>query len=132
MTEECRMNLYNYYLLAFQNWCTSEYQIHGLWSDITSTTYPSYCASIPFNLTQLQQSDKYDQISTVWTDCDYQNTVSLYEHEWTKHGTCVAVQTGFSQNEYFEKALDLYLDNKSSNGQAVCFDLEFNKNVCPK
>ncbi len=125
------MNLYNYYLLALQNWCTTDYQIHGLWSDITSTTYPSYCTDIPFNLTQLQQSDKYDQISNFWTDCDYHNTISLYEHEWTKHGTCVALQTGFSQNDYFEKALELYLDNSSNQGRDVCFDLEFNKIVCP-
>ena len=126
------MKLYNYYLLAFQNWCSSEYQIHGLWSDITPTTYPSYCTNTPFNLTLLKQSDKYDKMSEVWTNCSYEGTVSLYEHEWSKHGTCVAVQTGFLQNEYFEKALELFLTYNSNNGESVCFDLDFNQITCEK
>ena len=126
------MKLYNYYLLAFQNWCSSKYQIPGLWSDVTPTTYPSYCTNTPFNLTLLKQSDKYDKMLEVWTNCSYEGTVSLYEHEWSKHGTCVAVQTGFSQNEYFEKTLELFLTYNSNNGESVCFDLDFNQITCEK
>ena len=117
--------MYNYYLLAFQNWCSKEYQIHGLWSDINSSTYPSYCTDVPFNLQELQRSDKYNQMLEVWTDCNYNDTISLYEHEWSKHGTCIALETGFSQNEYFEKTLELFLANNKNDGISICFDLDF-------
>ena len=123
--------LYNYYLLAVQTWCSSEYQIHGLWSDVTSTMYPSFCTDVQFNLTELQQSDKYALMAEVWTDCNYDDTVALYEHEWSKHGTCVALQTGFSQNEYFEKAVDLFLTYNPSS-ESTCFDLNFILMDCPK
>ena len=124
------MQLYNYYLLAFQNWCSTEYQIHGLWSDIDPTTYPSYCNNVPFSLQELQKSDKYDQMLQVWTDCNYNDTITLYEHEWSKHGTCIALETGFSQNEYFEKTLDLFMMNNINDGASICFDMEFNKIDC--
>jgi ribonuclease I len=124
------MQLYNYYLLAFQNWCSTEYQIHGLWSDINPTTYPSYCTNVPFNLQELQKSNKYDQMLEVWTDCNYNDTIALYEHEWSKHGTCIALETGFSQNEYFEKTIDLFMTNNVNDGASICFDMEFNKIDC--
>lgn len=124
------MQLYNYYLLAFQNWCSTEYQIHGLWSDINPTTYPSYCTNVPFSLQELQKSDKYDQMLQVWTDCNYNDTIALYEHEWSKHGTCIALETGFSQNEYFEKTLDLFMTNNVNDGASICFDMKFNKIIC--
>ena len=124
------MQLYNYYLLAFQNWCSTEYQIHGLWSDINPTTYPSYCTNVPFNLQELQKSNKYDQMLQVWTDCNYNDTIALYEHEWSKHGTCIALETGFSQNEYFEKTIDLFMTNNVNDGTSICFDMEFNKIDC--
>ena len=124
------LGLYNYYYLAVQNWCSTEYQIHGLWSDVDPTTYPSFCTSVPFNLTELQTSDKYNQIMDVWTDCNYNDTISLYEHEWLKHGTCIAVETGFTQNEYFEKTLSLYQSYNTNTGKPVCFNLEFNPIDC--
>jgi len=124
------MQLYNYYLLAFQNWCSTEYQIHGLWSDINPTTYPSYCTNVPFNLQELQKSNKYDQMLQFWTDCNYNDTIALYEHEWSKHGTCIALETGFSQNEYFEKTIDLFITNNVNDGASICFDMEFNKIDC--
>jgi len=121
------MKLYSYYLLAFQNWCSSqgEYKIHGLWSDINSTTYPSFCTQVPFNLTELEKSDKYELIQEYWTDCNYADTIALYEHEWDKHGTCVALQSGYSQNEYFEKTISLYEIYNKNDGKSVCFDLDF-------
>ena len=125
------MQLYNYYLLALQNWCSSEYQIHGLWSDVDPTTYPSFCTDVAFNLTELQQSGKFALMTEVWTDCNYDGTVALYEHEWSKHGTCVALETGFTQNEYFEKAVELYLANEQNDGLSICFDLNFTKIDCP-
>jgi ribonuclease I len=118
--------LYNYYYLAIQNWCSVENQIHGLWPDISQTSYPSFCDGPQFNLTELQESPQYDTLAKVWTDCSYDETISLYEHEWSKHGTCVFAETGIGQNEYFETALTLF--EQSPNGG--CFDLQFKPFEC--
>jgi ribonuclease T2 len=113
--------LYNYYKLAVQQWCSSSNLIHGLWPDINQTSYPEYCPGPMFDLELLRSSDRYTEIAEYWVDCTESDTIELYEHEWNKHGTCVAAMTGFSQNEYFEKALELYYEN--TNGG--CYDLDF-------
>ena len=113
--------MYIFYNLAVQTWCSSNNLIHGLWPDYSSTAYPSFCAGLPFDLDLLKQSPKYGEISKYWYDCTQDETYSLYEHEWSKHGTCVAAQTGFTQNEYFEKALELFM----ANNDGGCYDLEF-------
>jgi ribonuclease I len=77
-------------------------------------------------LTELQESPQYDTLAKVWTDCSYDETISLYEHEWSKHGTCVFAETGIGQNEYFETALTLF--EQSPNGG--CFDLQFKPFEC--
>lgn len=114
---------YAYYYLALQNWCTVEYKIHGLWPDLTPTSYPTYCTDTPFDAELLKMSPKYTEILDAWSDCTYDETMSLYAHEWTKHGTCI---TGFSQNEYFEKTLELY----DTYGGDTCFDLAFHPINC--
>ena len=65
-----------------------------------------------------------------WYDCTMDDTISLYEHEWSKHGTCVAMQAGFTQNEYFEKTMELFDIYKGLNQDTVCFDLDFNMVDC--
>ncbi len=121
--------LYNYYYLSVQNWCSDEYLIHGLWADVDSTHYPTFCTDVKFDMNELQKSTKYDEITKYWYDCSYDETVDLYEHEWSKHGTCISLQTGFSQNEYFEKTFELYNTYKNGNND-ICFDLDFLPIVC--
>ena len=41
-------NIYNYYELAVQKWCSSEYMIHGLWPQINNTSYPEYCKEVSY------------------------------------------------------------------------------------
>ena len=127
--------LYNYYKLALQNWCSSQNtqkKIHGLWGDLTSTSYPSYCSQIPFNLTELENSPQYPQLLKYWYDCTQEQTNHLYEHEWSKHGTCIQLQTNYTQNEYFEKALELYTQfQPTTDDDSICFDLDYIKIDCP-
>jgi ribonuclease I len=118
--------LYSYYILAIQNWCTIENKIHGLWADLTPTSYPTFCTNTPFDLDQLKLSPKYEEILDKWSDCTYEQTIVLYEHEWAKHGTCISLETGFSQNEYFEKTLELY----NEFHETTCFDLDFQRTNC--
>ena len=122
-------NLYNYYYLASQNWCSTDYKIHGLWGDITATDYPSYCNNVAVDLAELQTSPRYNEILDKWYDCTYEETINLYQHEWEKHGTCIALQTGMTQNEYFEKTLDLFVD-WDVESEPVCFDLDFELIPC--
>jgi ribonuclease I len=73
-------------------------------------------------------------MTTYFPDMNYAETSpdydSFWQHEWDKHGTCVAVQAGLSQNEYFEKALELFLAYNQNNGEYMCFDLDFNHIMC--
>jgi ribonuclease I len=124
------MNLYRYYCLALQKWCSSDSKIHGLWPDYNANSYPSYCNKTPFDLEELKRSPKYDSILEHWYDCTYDDTLTLYEHEWSKHGTCVASQMGYSQNQYFEKTLELFEMYKGLNIDTICFDLDFNRIDC--
>jgi hypothetical protein len=128
------MKLYAYYCLALQNWCSIDYKIHGLWPDYDATSYPSYCGETPFSLEELKKSPKYESMLDNWYDCTFNDTIALYEHEWLKHGTCVSMQAGFSQNEYFEKALELFEKYKNKdlnkNEETMCFDLDFNMIDC--
>ena len=124
------MKLYNFYCLALQDWCSVDYKIHGLWPDYDATTYPSYCSDVPFDLDELKKSTKYAHMLESWYDCTMDDAIALYEHEWAKHGTCVAIQTGFTQNEYFEKTLELFDLYKGLNKDAVCFDLDFTMIDC--
>ena len=126
--------LYNYYKLAVQNWCSmNDYKIHGLWADVNASFYPTHCQNTSFNMSELQTSPHFDEIMEKWYDCSYDQTVSLYDHEWSKHGTCISAQTGFTQNEYFEKTVDLYssYSSSSSSSSPICFDLMFVPIQCP-
>ena len=109
---------YTFYNLAVQNWCSNTNFIHGLWPDITQTAYPSFCGGPAFDLELLKQSKSYDKIEKYWYDCTQDQTYSLWDHEWSKHGTCV---NGLEQNEYFEKAIELFEQNPDGG----CFDLDF-------
>ena len=42
-------NIYNYYELAVQKWCSKDYMIHGLWPQINSTDYPEYCKPVSYS-----------------------------------------------------------------------------------
>jgi len=124
------MQFYTFYCLAFQKWCSTDYKIHGLWPDYNANSYPSYCNDTPFDLQQLEKSPKYERILKYWYDCTYEDTIALYQHEWLKHGTCVASQIGYSQNEYFEKVIDLFDTYKDYNVDTICFDLDFEPVNC--
>ena len=124
------MKLYFFYCLALQKWCSTDFKIHGLWPDYNANSYPSYCSETPFNLEELQKSPKYASMLEHWYDCTYNDTIALYEHEWLKHGTCVAEQTGYTQNEYFEKVIELFDTYKDLNVDQICFGLDFQRIDC--
>lgn len=123
---------YNYYELAVQKWCSSDYMIHGLWPQYNSTSYPSDCAVVPYSKptgSLLSLMDSY------WASCDD----SLWQHEWTKHGSCMHVQNNIDENTFFNMTLALFLSNIDSTYHCnnkddcilACFDLDIQVIKCP-
>ena len=117
--------IYNYYELAVQKWCSTDYMIHGLWPQINSTDYPQYCKTVSYN--------KPTGMNTYWHSCD--NT--LWEHEWEKHGSCIQAQDNMNEDTFFNTTLSLFLENtklldncKDDDCIMACFDLDYNLIKC--
>ena len=119
---------YNFYTLSVQKWCTSEYQIHGLWPQYTAETYPSYCSNTKYQEPNEKLKYKMDKY---WSSC---NNSDLWEHEWLKHGTC----TNNTESYYFNQTIELFLDNLNlinnchqDECKLACFDLNYKLINCP-
>lgn len=124
------MQLYTFYILQLQTWCSKTPYIHGLWPQTTSTTYPSNCQSNEtFNLDI--HSSLFADLNRTWFDCNVESSMKLWAHEYNKHLTCVANQTGMNQNEIFTKIINLY-DNYSGPSDRACYDLQWNTISCYK
>lgn len=129
---------YNYYLLAMQKWCDTDYQIHGLWPQYNTTSWPEYCAGEAYH--DVTDPVLYDSMMENWDNCNSPPS-SLWEHEYTRHLTCVeAMYPGkYTEDSLFELAIDLfqsidvgkYCDGKESDCYA-CFDLAFEEIPCPQ
>jgi ribonuclease T2 len=82
------------------------FSLHGLWPEWKNGTWPSTCSTDPLidstiRRVGLKRMEKY------WPDLksEYGNGkkyASLWEHEWSKHGTC----SGLSQDVYLSVTLD--------------------------
>ena len=123
--------IYNYYVLAVQKWCSSDYMIHGLWPQINSTAYPEYCEEVLYtNPTGTLLTD----MNIYWQGCDD----TLWSHEWEKHGSCMQEQINIDEDTFFNTTLSLFLDNtnlldtcKEADDCIIgCFDLDFNNIPC--
>jgi ribonuclease T2 len=68
--------------------------LHGLWPDGRGRDWPQYCASA----TLLPQA-------TIRANYCVTPSVQLLQHEWAKHGTCMA---GYSPQRYFGQATRLF------------------------
>ena len=122
---------YNYYELAVQKWCSDEYMIHGLWPQYNRTAYPEDCAEVSYIP---PQGDLLNDMNAHWHECD--NT--LWEHEWEKHGSCMHVQIGINETEYYNTALSMFLENEYLLDNCIeedcilgCFDLDYAVMPCP-
>ena len=118
-------NIYNYYELAAQKWCSTDYMIHGLWPQINNTAYPENCKNVPY----VKPTGKLlDDMNTYWHPCD--NT--LWEHEWEKHGSCMQEQINIDENTFFNTTINLFIENSNlletcKNDDCImgCFDLDY-------
>ena len=128
---------YTYYTFAIQNFCDIEDYIHGLWPQFNSTSYPEYCSSVTYE-------DVTGDLLADMNDICNQQDQSFWTHEWSKHGSCVNLQTGMTETDYFNLTINLLknlLSTQSnlwnetcaemSNSCVVqCYDLNFTEIVC--
>ncbi len=70
------------------------FTLHGLWPDGIGRDWPQYCRSTP-----LLSS------ATIRTNMCATPSAQLMQHEWAKHGTCMA---GFDPDTYFKRSTGLY------------------------
>ena len=123
-------NIYNYYELAVQKWCSSDYMIHGLWPQINSTTYPENCRPVGYIP---PRGKLLENMNTYWYKCDD----TLWEHEWEKHGSCVKEQNNMDEYTFFNIIIILFLENKEliincKEDDCIlgCFDLDYKLIPC--
>lgn len=101
---------------------SDSWTIHGLWPDNCDGTYQSSCDSsrdytgISDILQQFGKQDTLNYMNQYWLDEDGDNE-SFWEHEWSKHGTCINTidpscysnyQTGEECADFFEAAVNLF------------------------
>ena len=121
---------YNYYELAVQKWCTPGYNIHGLWPQINSSDYPSYCEQVMYTP---PSGPMLQEMEDQWNECGG----DLWEHEWEKHGSCMKSQLGIDEESFFNITLSLFNDyfnltETCSEQECIigCFDMNFDVIKC--
>ncbi|KAL1296798.1 hypothetical protein AAFC00_004427 [Neodothiora populina] len=125
----CCFNAPGGQLLQTQFWDTDpstgpsdSWTIHGLWPDHCDGTYDANCDSaraytnITQILTKFEKTDLLSYMKTYWPD--YQgNDESFWEHEWSKHGTCISTlkpscYAGYVATQevpdFFQRTVDLF------------------------
>nr|XP_022918100.1 ribonuclease Oy [Onthophagus taurus] len=84
-----------------------QWTIHGIWPTKIGTDGPSFCNKAwPFNETKIEKIE--DELKQYWTNIE-ENTglISLWKHEWLKHGTCAATLNLLdNEYKYFNQGLD--------------------------
>ncbi|KKY39658.1 putative ribonuclease t2 [Diaporthe ampelina] len=110
--------------LQTQFWDTDpdSWTIHGLWPDNCDGTYDQDCDSSRAytNLTELIQAYGSDSLlqfmNTYWLS-DSESAEAFWEHEWSKHGTCISTlepscytdyQAGEEAVAFFQVVVDLF------------------------
>ena len=81
---------------------STDFNIHGMWPNNWDGTYPQNCGSTPFSITSSTQN----LLETCWVSYNG-SPQTFWEHEWSKHGTCVSPT--ITCDNYFSKTANLYL-----------------------
>ena len=83
--------------------------LHGLWPEFLNGSWPQYCdPAAPFNMTSVQ--DLLPELHTYWPSLVAADQAAFWEHEWTRHGTCMEPFFGGSEakeHDYFRLVLTL-------------------------
>ncbi len=130
-------NAYEYYMLALQDWCETSYDIHGLWPQYNATSWPEYCEAPAYK--EITNATLLAEMNAEWANCS-NPPASLWEHEYTRHLSCILQQYPgvYTQDSVFQLVLDLYAKtpisefcNGSSQDCYACYGLDFRPIPCP-
>jgi len=92
------------------------WSVHGLWPTQFHRIAPSFCnVSWPFDVNVL--ADIRGDMDTYWPDIELRDVPnSLWDHEWSKHGTCAVGQVDgvSSEEQYFHTGCRLARENPVS------------------
>ena len=80
---------------------STAFNIHGLWPSTSSGQGPQNCSGAQFSLS----SSVTSLLETCWLS-DSGSSQTFWQHEWTKHGTCVVPAT--TPDAYFTEVVSLY------------------------
>ena len=95
------------------------YGIHGLWPQISPTSFPQNCCEdCVFDEGAIQPI--ITDLHTYWHS-NSRKDILFWEHEWSKHGTCT--NPLLSEIMYFSKTIQLYREIKEKY-DAQMLDLE--------
>jgi hypothetical protein len=126
---------YQYYELAIQKWCQKGYQIHGLWPQYDASSYPTNC---PAPVYQNVEGELFDEMEKYWHNCD--STQDFWNHEYTKHLSCIYQQYGIQEYDAFQLTLSLFEELTDSDFEkcqnaddciVACYNLYLEKIPCP-
>ena len=126
---------YQYYELAIQKWCQKDYQIHGLWPQYDASTYPTNCPAPAY---QMVEGDLLKEMGEYWHNCD--STQDFWNHEYTKHLSCMYEQFGIAEYDAFQITMDLFNELTSADFDkckgaddciVACYNLYLEKITCP-
>ena len=84
------------YTFRMQQDCSTYWTIHGLWPN-----WQLFCEAPVFNVTLL--TPIRSSLDRWWKSCFNHTNEWLWNHEWTKHGSC----SGMDQLTYFSTALNM-------------------------
>ncbi len=89
-----------------EDYWKSNFTLHGLWPQYSTSGYPSDCTTEPFD-PQVPEAIGMDTMIEYWPNVQEAEGSTDYDdfwsHEWSKHGTC----SGLSQMDYFNAAINL-------------------------
>ena len=94
---------HNFYYLSLLKEDDDSWSIHGFWPQYSTTSYPTYCRQVDFDITKL--SKIIDKLNGIWYSTKEKNNL-FWEHEWKKHGSCMFNKC--DELSYFTTTLELY------------------------
>ena len=99
---QCKLNS------CASGYLSTDFNIHGMWPSNWDGSYPSFCSSVPFAITNQTQQ----LLLTCWVSYTGPPQ-SFWEHEWSKHGTCVSPV--LSTDVYFNTTANLFFKQSLLN-----------------
>lgn len=132
---ECTVDSYYF---TFLRDSVGDFRVHGLWPEsceqCETCGYPSCCVDLQY----VYPEDPTDFINNKWfyslsyNDCNGENDVILFEHEYYKHGSCMGVKNTTEYLNYvielYDEYYDAYVNGKCEGCQQLWLYLNKNEN----